>query len=173
MAEEKNYNESELNKQESWSPEPVEIEYAELPFAINEEMKTSHARRVIPLPWSVVDALKKERAKSNSAWVFSMQDGSFLSYNSFRALWRIIEYRSTVKHVVNGRELVERTLDFSVHPHLLRHTCITRWFEQGLDIKEIQYLAGHASVEITLRIYTHYAEAERHNVTAEKIRAAV
>ena len=40
MAEEKIFNENEINKSEPWSPEPVEIEYAELPFAINEEMKT-------------------------------------------------------------------------------------------------------------------------------------
>ena len=40
MAEEKIINDSEMNKQEPWSPKPIEIEYAELPFAINEEMKT-------------------------------------------------------------------------------------------------------------------------------------
>ena len=66
-----------------------------------------------------------------------------------------------------------RTLDFDVHPHLLRHTCITRWFEQGLDIKEIQYLAGHSSVDITLEIYTHYQGKARRQQTADKIRAAV
>ena len=66
-----------------------------------------------------------------------------------------------------------RTLGFSVHPHLLRHTCVTRWFEQGLDIKEIQYLAGHSTVDITLDIYTHYMNKERGKKTAEKIRAAV
>ena len=73
---------------------------------------------------------------------------------------------------VKQRELVPRTLDFHVHPHLLRHTRITRWFEQGLDIKEIQYLAGHSSVDITLDIYTHYQKDQRLSDTAEKIRAA-
>ena len=29
-------------------------------------------------------------------------------------------------------------------------------FEAGLDIKEIQYLAGHSTVDMTLRVYTHY-----------------
>ena len=64
-----------------------------------------------------------------------------------------------------------RTVDFDVHPHLLRHTCITRWFESGLDIKEVQYLAGHADPSITLGIYTHYMAQERRKETAAKIRA--
>lgn len=139
---------------------------------INSDLKTENAHRTIPLPWDVVDVLKQEKASSKSLWVFSMQDGNFLSYNSFRSLWRLIDYRSTKTCRVDQRDRVERTLDFDVHPHLLRHTCITRWFEAGLDIKEIQYLAGHATAEITMNIYTHYMAAERHEETARKIRAA-
>ncbi len=140
---------------------------------INDEMKTEHAHRTIPLPWSVVEELRREQNKSQSLWVFPKQDGSHHSYNSFRSLWAIIDRRTTVKRKDDRRELVSRTLDFSVHPHLLRHTCVTRWFEQGLDIKEIQYLAGHSTVDITLDIYTHYMNKERGKKTAEKIRAAV
>lgn len=73
-----------------------------------------------------------------------MQNGEFLSFDSYRSLWKIIDYRNINKYRGNKREFVPRTLDFDVHPHLLRHTCITNWFEMGLDIKEIQYLAGHA-----------------------------
>lgn len=138
---------------------------------INTEMKTESAHRTIPLPWEVVDELRSEQSSSRSLWVFSKQDGGHHSYDSFRNVWRLIERRSVVKRKVNGRVLVERTLDFDVHPHLLRHTCITRWFEQGLDIKEIQYLAGHATVDVTLEIYTHYVKASRLEKTAEKIRA--
>lgn len=138
---------------------------------INTEMKTSNAHRTIPIPWGLVKELQEEQAKSRSLWVFHMKDGRYLSNNSFRALWKLIERRTVDKVAVNVRELVERTLDFDVHPHLLRHTCITRWFEQGLDIKEIQYLAGHASVDLTLGIYTHYSKAERLAETAAKIQA--
>ena len=137
---------------------------------LNSEMKTPAAHRTIPLPWPAVEVLKKEKAAAKSVWIFSKQNGDHHSYDSFRALWRLIDYRSTVKRKAQQREIVERTLDFSVHPHLLRHTCVTRWFEQGLDIKEIQYLAGHATEEITLRIYTHYRHQQRHEETANKIR---
>ena len=67
---------------------------------------------------------------------------------------------------------VVRTLDFHVHPHQLRHTYITRLFESGLDIKEIQYLAGHATVNMTLRVYTHYQHESRQQSTAQKVCAA-
>lgn len=140
---------------------------------INTEMKTDNAHRTIPLPWGVVEELRTAQKQSSSMWVFSMKDGNYLSYSSFRKLWEIVDRRCTTKRKVNGREFVSRTLDFSVHPHLLRHTCVTRWFEQGLDIKEIQYLAGHATVEITLEIYTHYQQLTRREETAKKIRAAV
>lgn len=138
---------------------------------INTEMKTTKSKRTIPITWTLRDELRKEMAESNSLWVFSMQDGSFLSYSSFRAMWRSVERRTAAKCRPNQRELVEKPLDFKVHPHLLRHTCITRWFEQGLDIKEIQYLAGHASLDITLGVYTHYLKEERFAETAAKIRA--
>lgn len=140
---------------------------------INTEMKTENARRTIPVPWSVIDELRREQSKSQSLWVFPKQDGSHHSYDSYRNLWALIDRRTIEKRKDNQRELVARTLDFKVHPHLLRHTRITRWFEQGLDIKEVQYLAGHATVDITLEIYTHYMNKERRKQTADKIRAAM
>ena len=67
---------------------------------------------------------------------------------------------------------VVRALDFQVHPHQLRHTYITRLFESGLDIKEIQYLAGHTTVNMTLCVYTHYQNESRQQSTAQKVCAA-
>ena len=49
---------------------------------------------------------------------------------------------------------------------------ITRLFEAGLDIKEVQYLAGHSTVDMTLRVYTHYDRQSREKQTIEKVREA-
>lgn len=38
--------------------------------------------------------------------------------------------------------------------HTLRHTCATLMFKAGTDIKVIQEILGHSTVEIT-KIYTH------------------
>ena len=121
---------------------------------INSELKTSNARRVVPVvPWLLED-LKVAHKASRSLYVFSMQDGSFLSKSSFRRLWEIID---------------RRDLGFSVHPHQLRHTCITRWIESGLDMSEAQYLAGHATADITMNIYTHYRKEQLLTETAKKM----
>lgn len=45
-------------------------------------------------------------------------------------------------------------IEKAVTPHVLRHTCATRWLQGGLDIREVQQLLGHASVTTT-QIYTH------------------
>lgn len=135
---------------------------------INTDLKTANAHRTVPLPWSVVDEFRRERAKSKSIWVFTKADGGHHTYRSYRSLWELVNRRCDPNSKVSQRDCA-----LHVHPHLLRHTCITRWFEQGLDIKEIQRLAGHANANITLNIYTHYVDAERLQQTAEKIRAAV
>ena len=39
--------------------------------------------------------------------------------------------------------------------HMLRHTYATMLYDAGVDIKSAQYFLGHASIELTLSIYTH------------------
>ena len=46
------------------------------------------------------------------------------------------------------------SLDFPVTPHQLRHTYITRLILGGVDVKRVQYLAGHETADVTLDIYT-------------------
>ena len=55
-------------------------------------------------------------------------------------------------------DIAKKAVPFHVHPHQLRHTYITELCAAGIDIKKIQYLAGHEDVTMTLRIYTHVRE---------------
>lgn len=45
------------------------------------------------------------------------------------------------------------SLDFDVHSHQLRHTCITNLISAQVDPKTVQYLAGHKNSKITMDIY--------------------
>lgn len=136
---------------------------------INGDLKTSNARRDIPIvPWLLED-LKAARRESEALYVFSMQDGSFLSKTSLRRMWDIIDRRT--KGSETKRAYLDRVLDFKVHPHQLRHTCITRWIESGMDLKEVQYLAGHATADITMNIYAHYRKSQLLSGTAAKMAA--
>lgn len=138
---------------------------------INEDMKTESADRVIPLNDIVISVLTEEKSKSKSPYVFSGKDKKFLSESSFRKMWELIDYRKVKNSTDSSR--IEKTIDFDVHPHQLRHTCVTAWFESGLDIKEVQYLAGHATPEITMRIYTHYRSKQRFQSTSDKIKKQI
>ena len=82
-------------------------------------------------------------------------------------MWKLIDYR-TIGGPSTG-DYIEKTLDFTVHPHQLRHTCCTRWIEAGLTPKEAQYLMGHASPDITMGIYTDFRAQQELPKTAEKI----
>lgn len=56
---------------------------------------------------------------------------------------------------INEKYNISKTL----HNHRLRHTRITRWKEAGLDMKAIQYLAGHVEgSKITDKVYIDVSE---------------
>ena len=125
---------------------------------ISEELKTKAGRRDLPLSEILEMWLVAQRKISHSKYVIAMKDHKPLSKSAYRSMWRLVE-----------RELP----DHHVTAHILRHTYITRLFEAGLDIKEVQYLAGHSTVEMTLRVYTHYDRRSRADKTAEKVREAL
>jgi len=102
--------------------------------------------------------LAERKSKARSKYVFTMKDGKPMTQSSYKSIWE---------------HLSAELPDAPISAHILRHTYITRMFEAGLDIKEIQYLAGHSTVDMTLRVYTHYDQRSRKTKTAEKVRQAL
>ena len=141
---------------------------------VSEALKTSAA---IPIPPTLLDTLKGLKSSGGSPFVLHMDNGKPLSQSSFSNLWDMVRRKTVDDPMELGTKATNskmvRNLDFHVTPHLLRHTYITRLFESGLDIKEIQYLAGHTTVDMTLRVYTHYQHETRQQDTANKVCAAL
>lgn len=109
--------------------------------------------------------------------VIGYPDGAPWTLKSFQEAWAVVEARSTGtvirkrKDPATGQTVkveVEKklgdavpkhpgvviTIDFDVTPHTLRRTYITRLILGGMDLKRVQYLAGHETPDITLEYYT-------------------
>lgn len=135
---------------------------------VTEELKSAASKRTIPIPNQLVDYLRQIKGEPDSYVV----GGAPLSQQQFRNLWRIVERREVGETTYRGenkekvtfvRKKGEKstsaafryTIDFEVTPHILRHTYITNLFLGGVDLKTVQYLAGHSDPQVTLKVYIH------------------
>lgn len=126
---------------------------------VRENMKTKAGKRNLPLSEELEEWLAARKKTSHSKYVSATENHEPLTKSSYKSMWKLIE-----------RELP----DTNVTAHILRHAYITQLFESGaLDVKEIQYLAGHSTMDMTLRVYTHYDRRSREEKTAEKVREAL
>lgn len=50
---------------------------------------------------------------------------------------------------------------FHLTPHQLRHGYASMLYEAGVDVKEAQYLLGHANISTTMDTYTHLSKAQK------------
>lgn len=58
----------------------------------------------------------------------------------------------------------------ALHVHTLRHTCCTRLLTAGVPVPVVQALLGHASPQMTLRVYSHLrAESAREFIEANGV----
>jgi integrase len=138
-----------------------------------EELKSEAGRRRVPIPDELVHCLARQDRVGE--FVICNRDGGPRSSSSFRRLWQIVTNRMIREGGEPGEKIqnhkIYRTLDFDVTPHLLRHTYITNLCRAGLNIKTIQYLAGHATAQMTLKYYIHATENQPEDLT-DQINAA-
>lgn len=59
------------------------------------------------------------------------------------------------------------TIDLHITPHMFRHTFATSLLEADVDIRYIQEMLGHSSINIT-EIYTHVAIAKQRDILVTK-----
>lgn len=106
---------------------------------ITDTPKTSHSRRIIPLPGQLIPILREMKKQSNSPFVIS-GNKEFLSIRSYQRSFELLQ-----------KQLGIQRRGF----HALRHTFATRAIECGMDIKSLSEIFGHKNPMITLNRYVH------------------
>lgn len=108
-----------------------------------QSVKTASSRRFIPLNKEALRALEEIRAMryfgENSA-ILAQADGTPNTMDNFARTFEAIAARAGIK-------------DCSLHT--LRHTFATQMLYQGVDIKVVSSILGHASIGITYDLYVH------------------
>lgn len=124
---------------------------------IKQSPKSDAGNRTLPIPSPLIKKLTEYIRQLNNIYLFTMSDGSLMSKSSFRRFWDSIV--DSLNVAAGGskcsRDNAVRLIAPDITPHLFRHTYATSLYYAGIDIKTAQYLLGHASIQMTLDIYTH------------------
>jgi integrase len=112
------------------------------------EPKTARSRRVVEMPSLAVEALQRHRQDcrviSLNGHIFTRPDGRVLAVQTVYERWH---------------RLLERAGVPIVRPHDARHTTATLLLGQGVHPKLVSEMLGHATVAITLDLYSHATPA--------------
>lgn len=117
----------------------------------------------VKLPDSVFQKTPSYGLAAGWAYLFPAKGRTVHPYHGHTVRYRVLEkslqeaIRTAAKHA---------GLFGDVTPHMLRHCCATQLLEAGCDIRSIQDLLGHESLDTT-QIYTHTT------IRAPKMRLAV
>src|SRR5690606_37255400 len=108
-------------------------------------------QRMVPIGVPAQDAIRLYRAESRPnlicergpvafPWLILSRTGKRLRRE---AIWELVK-----------RYALRAVIDPEISPHTLRHSFATHMLSGGADLRQIQELLGHASIQTT-QIYTH------------------
>ena len=110
--------------------------------------KTNAGRRAIRLSKLAVAALKQHRVHAAtrseriSEWVFPNARGTTIGHQNLHSRsWKPLLRKAGLPH--------------SVRFHDLRHSCISLLLANGVPVKVVSEMAGHADISVTLSVYGH------------------
>jgi len=119
--------------------------------------KTEAGFREMSIMPQTKDAIKRIQDSHNRMYLFSNDDGTLITPEQYKGLWRRIQ---TAFNVAAGGEAAlglhkAKIVTRKITSHYLRHTFCTLLYYAGFDILQTQYLMGQDDVKTTLETYTH------------------
>ena len=104
--------------------------------------------RRVPMGSALIESLSKWiAARPDSVYFFCTHKGGKISTRYVRAMLERVSIKADVY-------IQDREEQVVVFPHSLRHSCATRWLNDGLSVIDVQELLGHESLNTTQK-YLH------------------
>lgn len=136
-----------------------------------EPPKTKQSYRKVPINSICRKYLEKQLSlKTVVSQKRPKQQNDYLFVTKFNTPLNSVIYSDAIKAVIRQINLT-RPFDeqFEVFSgHTFRHTFATRCFENGVDAKVVQNYLGHASLKMTMDLYTHVTD-DKATIDIEKI----
>lgn len=131
-----------------------------------EEPKTKQSYRKVPI--NSVCKIYLERQIQQKAIVSSKrpkEQNDFLFTTKYNTPINSVIYADAIHAVIREINLFRPNNDLfkNFSGHTFRHTFATRCFEHEIDPKVVQSYLGHASVKMTLDLYTHVTKEKSFN----------
>lgn len=134
---------------------------------VRDQVKSEAGQREIPITEPLREAIE---AIPSEGLVCLSTKGQPVSQAACRSNWNA--FWNMLEEIHNGRAIHgagRRSDRFpedwqylpKVQMYDLRHTFCSFLYDADVDVKTAQYLMGHASLEITLKIYTHLSEKKK------------
>lgn len=117
---------------------------------VGNSTKTDAGKRDIPLNDTIKGILKEYREKSkilpfNTCNIFVSPYGTLVQ----------IQYiNDTIKRILKKLDKIDKHIE-PFTSHALRDTFATRYIEQGGNMQTLKTILGHASIKITMDLYSH------------------
>ena len=133
-----------------------------------EKPKTAAGVRKVPIPDTIIEALKEYRKGMKSTMVCPAASGDMMSETAFKCAWASYMHYLNIKAggVVASRSRPKLTVIDNLTPHMFRHTYATILYNAGVDVKSAQRFLGHADINMTLKIYTHLSAQKEQEAIA-------
>lgn len=123
-----------------------------------QEPKTPQSRRTIPLPVSILKELKEHRRKQNEGRLLAgaeYQNDDFIFAGEFgNPIMASNLFRRHFQPIIN-KMVEEGKLKKKIRLYDLRHSCATLLLSAGENPKVVSERLGHASITLTLDVYSH------------------
>lgn len=137
--------------------------------------KTNAGIRTIPMSKRVCKAFEEQR-KINfmlgidrsveidgyNGFVFTAKSGRPLMPSAVNnVLYNIVKAYNNAEEATAKRERRKAKFLPKFSAHVTRHTACTRMAENGMDVKVLQYVMGHANIDVTMQVYNHITDISR------------